>query len=140
LLLVLAAAALRRRKAAVAEPAPAPTPVPAATLERRLPPAMLLNLEPTASLSDIEYAPPLGSREEVVARISSVFAPLTDEGGGKYSAGGDDWRLRFDAGSDEPVWAVKVDVRGSEDALAALDRLARETTWRVFVPRLGTFR
>ncbi len=140
LLLVLAAAAPRRRKAVIAEPAPAPPPVPPPPLGRRLPPAMLLNLGPSASLSDIEYAPPLGSREEVVARISSVFAPLTDEGGGKYSAGGDDWRLQFDAGSGEPIWAVTVDVRGSDDALAALDRLGRETTWRVFIPRLGTFR
>lgn len=136
LLLLLAAAVRRRRKGVVVEPAPAPPP----QLERLLPPAMLLNLESSASVNDIEYAPPLGSREEVSARIWGVLGPLTEEGAGKYSAGGDDWRIGFDPGRGDPVWAVAVDVRGSDAALAALDRLSRETNWRVFVPRLGTFR
>jgi hypothetical protein len=135
LLLLLAAAAWRRRKVVVVEPAPTPPP----QLERLLPPAMLLNLDSSASVNDIEYAPPLGSREEVSARIWGVLGPLTEDGG-KYSAGGDGWRIEFDPGSGEPVWAVAMDVRGSDAALAALDRLSRETNWRVFVPRLGTFR
>ena len=143
--LLLGAAALRRRRQPTAidvsadrgaEPAATIAPV----LEPRLPPVLLLNLEPTAPLSDIEYAPPLGSPEEVASQIAAVFGTLAPEGDGKYSVGGSDWRLEFDLGRDDPVWAVAVRVRGTDAALAALDRLTGETSWRVYVPRLGTFR
>jgi hypothetical protein len=120
--------------------APAWSDTPPVILERQLPPAMLLNLEPSASVNEIEYAPPLGNQQEVAARISSVLGPLASEGNGKYSVGGKGWLLAFDLGRDDSVWTAAVDVRGSEAGLDALDRLARETTWRVFVPRLGTFR
>jgi MYXO-CTERM domain-containing protein len=154
-LLLLGAAALRRRRA----PAGAETGVRTesaagvgetsaaageaempAVLERRLPAVMLLNLEPSAPLSDIEYAPPLGSPQEVAAQIVDVLGPLTDEGAGKYSIAGTGWQLGFDIGRGDPVWTVAVDVRGTDLALVALDKLARETRWRVYVPRLGTFR
>jgi hypothetical protein len=99
-----------------------------------------LNLEPSAAPSDIECAPPLGNRQEVVARITDALGALTAEGAARYGIGGSDWRLIFDLGGDESVWTVTVDVRGSDAALTALDRLARETRWRVYVPRLGAFR
>ena len=111
----------------------------AALLERCLPPAMLLNLE-IAERREIEYAPPLGTRDDVVAQISGVLGPVTDEGGGRYRVGENDWSLTLDLGRDDPVWTATADARGSEAALDALDRLARETRWRVYVPRLGSFR
>jgi len=100
---------------------------------------MLLNLE-IAEPGEIEYAPPLGHREDVVAQISGILGPVTDEGGGRYRTGADDWSLTLDLGRDDPVWTVTADARGSEAALEALDRLGRETRWRVYVPKLGTFR
>jgi hypothetical protein len=143
-LVLLTAAAWRRRRAPAAAEAtgeaPARTEPPGLALERRLPPAMLLNLYPSAALSEIEYAPPLGSPQEVVARITDAIGALTVEGDTRYSIGGSDWRLIFDLGRDESVWTVTVDVRGRDAALEALDRLARETGWRVYVPRLGAFR
>jgi hypothetical protein len=111
----------------------------AIVLERRLPPAMLLNL-PADDASQIEYAPPLGNPQEVAARIASVLGPVADEGNGRFSVGGDGWRLGFDFGPDDTVWTAAVDTRGSDVSIVALDTLARETGWRVFVPRLGTFR
>ncbi len=123
----------------ITEPPAVPEPPPA-ILERRLPPAMLLNLDASASITEIEYAPPLGNPQEVAARVAKVLGPLTEEGGGRYSVAGADWRLDFDLGRDDSVWTATVDTRGSEAALDALDRLARDTSWRVFVPRLGTFR
>jgi hypothetical protein len=137
-LALLAGAALlaRRRKAPVEAIAPE---VPPVALERRLPAAMLLNLD-AAEVGEIEFAPPLGSAPEVAARISAVLGTLTDEGGGRLGVGGDGWRLVFDLGRDDTVWTVAVDARGSDAAVEALDQLARETGWRVFVPRLGTFR
>jgi hypothetical protein len=138
LLGALAAIGFRRRRfheqpAAVGKP-------PAASLERRLPPAMLVNLDVSAAVSEIEYAPPLGDHAEVAARISTILGPLTDEGGGRYHVGGADWRMGLDLGRDTVVWTVALDVRGSDAAIDALDRLVRATNWRVFVPRLGTFR
>ena len=88
----------------------------------------------------IEYAPPLGNTQEVVDRILTVLGPVIEEEDGGFSVGGDDWRLRFDLGSDNTVWTAVVDARGSSAAVEALDTLARHTGWRVFVPRLGTFR
>jgi hypothetical protein len=136
LLLVGAGALRRRRHAALETVAPEIRP---SVLERRLPPAMLLNLE-NPEVGDIEYAPPLGNAQEVAARISSVLGPLTDEGGGKFSVGAGDWRLGFDLGGDDTVWTAAVEARGSGAAVEALDTLARDTGWRVFVPRLGAFR
>ncbi len=120
------------------EPIP-PQPHPAVP-ERRLPRAMLLNLDASASVNAIESAPPLGNQQEVAARIAAVLGPLTENGGGAYSVTGADWRLDLDLGREDSVWTATVDARGSEAALDALDRLARDTNWRVFVPRLGTFR
>ena len=146
-LLLLSGAALWRRRAPAAGETVASTDSPAATsvapsagLERRLPPALLLNLEPSAPRTDIEYAPPLGSREEVAAQITRVLGTLVDEGDGRYSVAGADWRLGLDLGREDPVWTVAVDVRGSNAATEALDTLTRETSWRVYVPRLGAFR
>jgi hypothetical protein len=143
-LVLLTAGAVRRRRTGVAAgtagEAPAVAVPSALAFERRLPPALLLNLYPSAALSEIEYAPPLGNPQEVVARITDAIGALTAEGDTRYSIGGSDWRLTFDLGRDEPVWTVTVDVRGRDTALEALDRLARETGWRVYVPRLGAFR
>ena len=110
------------------------------TLMRRLPPAMLLDLDASAPISEIEHAPPLGDEENVLARIAGVLGPLTRDDDGTYRVGGSDWMLTFDVGRDPVVWTVVVGVHGSEAADEALERLARDTTWRVFIPRLGTFR
>ena len=131
-LLLVAAGTLRRRPRA--EPAVSPTP-----LERCLPSAMLLNLD-VAEPSQIEYAPPLGPREDVVTRISGVLGPLTPEAEGRYRVGAGEWSLTLDLGRDDPVWTATADARGSDAAIDALDRLARENRWRVYVPRWGSFR
>ena len=146
-LFLLSGAALWRRRAPAAgapigstgSPADAASSVPPSAA-RPLPPAMLLNLEPSAPRTDIEYAPPLGSRQEVAAQITRVLGTLVEEGDGRYGVAGADWRLGFDVGREDPVWTVAVEVRGNEAAVEALDTLARETSWRVYVPRLGVFR
>jgi len=124
-LLLLGATALRRRRK---EPAAVVVPEVPIVLERGLPPAMLLNLQ-TPDISQIEYAPPLGNPQEVAWRISNVLGPLAEDAEGRFSVGGDGWRLRFDLGRDETVWTVAVEARGSDVAVAALDALARETGW-----------
>jgi hypothetical protein len=145
LALLLAALALRRRRphaGVVHEPIvvhsstedafPAPT-------SRRLPAVMLLNLQPTAAASDLENAPPLGSHEDVIERIAGVLGPLSGAEDRRITVQRPGWSLDFDLGRDDLVWTVAVESRGSDESIAALERLARETGWQIFVPRLGTF-
>jgi hypothetical protein len=51
---------------------------------------------------------------------------------------GPDWSLVLDLGRDEPVWTITVEARG-DGSTTALERLARETGWRIYIPKLGTF-
>lgn len=126
---------------ATATPPPRPPAVSRAVLERRLPALMLLNLDASASAAELEYAPPLGSRQEVTARISAIIGPLTEDGG-RYIGSGADWSLGFDLGAEQAeqhVWTATVDARGSDQAIDSLEKLVRETGWRLFVPKLGEF-
>jgi hypothetical protein len=145
LVLLLAALASRRR-------APRATPVDeaiggdsdggdafVAPTARRLPAVMLLNLEPSAAARDLEHAPAFGSHEEVGERIVGILGPLGGAADRRKTVQGPDWSLAFDLGRDDRVWAIAVDARGSDGSIAALERLARETGWQIFVPRLGTF-
>lgn len=110
-----------------------------ATSPRRLPALMLLNLAPSPAASDLENAPPFGSHEEVIGRIVGILGPLGDAADGRKTVQGPDWSLAFDLGRDDQVWTITVDARGGDDSIAALERLASETGWQIFVPRLGTF-
>lgn len=145
LALLLAALALRRRRpraAVVDEPMAvdssgedalaAPTP-------RRLPAVMLLNLGPSPAADDLETAPPLGSHEEVVERIAGILGPLSGAEDRRITVERPGWSVRFDLGGDERVWTIAVETRGGDESIAALETLARETGWQIFVPRLGTF-
>jgi hypothetical protein len=145
LTLLLAALALRRRRpraAVVDEPIAgnssgeralaSPTP-------RRLPAVMLLNLGPSAAVDDLENAPPLGSHQEVVERIAGILGPLSGAADRRITVERPGWSLGFDLGGDDRVWTIAVETRGSDESIAALETLSRETGWQIFVPRLGTF-
>jgi hypothetical protein len=145
LALLLAALALRRgrpRAAVVDEPIAAdssPADAFAAPMSRRLPAVMLLNLEPPAAAADLENAPPLGSHEEVIERIAGVLGPLSGADDRRITVQRPGWSLAFDLGGDDRVWTLVVETRGSDESIAALEKLARKTGWQIFVPRLGTF-
>lgn len=141
-LLLIAAIVWRRRGAAAVEDdgatiTAAPddgAPAPA----RRMPPAMLLNLGPSAGVGDLEAAPPLGSREAVSQRIAAVLGAGAAFENGRTAVRGPDWLLLLDLGRDEPVWTITVEARG-DGSTPALERLARETGWRIYIPKLGVF-
>jgi hypothetical protein len=145
LALLLAAFALRRRRlraAVLDEPIAGDSSgedALATQMSRRLPAVMLLNLEPSAAAADLENAPPLGSHEEVVARIADVLGPLSGAEDRRITIQRPGWSLTFDLGRDDRVWTIAVEARGSDESIATLEKLARETGWQVFVPRLGTF-
>jgi len=133
LALLLACFALRRR-------APLAAPVGQGRVDaRRLPVVMLLNLEPSATASDLENAPPFGSHEEVSERIVAILGPFDGPTDRRKTVQGPGWSLALDFGGDERVWTITADARGSDGSVAALERLARKTGWQIFVPKLGTF-
>jgi hypothetical protein len=112
---------------------------PVASPARRLPPVMLLNLGPSAGLSELESAPPLGPRDKVGGRIGGILGATEAAGDGRAAASGPGWSLAFDLGQDDQVWTITVEALGSDGSIDALERLARETGWRIFVPKLGNF-
>jgi len=113
--------------------------VPAAPPARRLPSVMLLNLGPSASLSELESAPPLGPRDTVAGRIGGILGATEAARDGRAVASGRGWSLAFDLGQEDQVWTITVEALGTDESIDALERLARETGWRIFVPKLGTF-
>jgi hypothetical protein len=100
---------------------------------------MLLNLEPLASLSELESAPPLGPRDQVGGRIGGILGPTEAARNGRATVSGPGWSLAFDLGQEDQVWTITVDASGGDGSVDALARLARETGWRIFVPKLGAF-
>jgi hypothetical protein len=112
---------------------------PVAPPSRRLPPVMLLNLGPSASLSELESAPPLGFRDKVGGRIGAILGATETSQDGRATARGPGWLLAFDLGQEDEVWTITVEALGDNGSIDALERLARETGWRIFVPKLGSF-
>lgn len=99
---------------------------------------MLVNLPPTAALSALESAPPLGAQESVRAALVRVLPGITfnDHGLGQFN--GADHSILMDLGMAPEVWAATVDVTG-EAAATALRRLIMQTGWRAYAPKLGRF-
>jgi len=112
---------------------------PIALPSRRLPSVMLLNLGPSADVSELESAPPLGPRDQVGGRIGGILGTTEPAQDGRATVGGPGWSLAFDLGQEDPVWTITVEARGGDGSIGALQRLARETGWRIFVPKLGNF-
>jgi hypothetical protein len=133
----------RRQEARVeVEQLPVESPreeAPLAPAVRRLPSVMLLNLGPSADLTELESAPPLGPRDQVGGRIGGILGATEADGAGRAAASGPGWSLAFDLGQEEQVWTITVEAFGSDRSIDALERLARETGWRIFVPKLGVF-
>ena len=144
-LLLVAIPWLRGRTGRAAVPIAEPTAEshsesePPVTLPtRRLPSVMLLNLGPSAGVSELESAPPLGPRDQVRGRIDGILGATETAEDGRTTVGGPGWLLAFDLGREDQVWTITVEARG-DGSIGALERLGGETGWRVFVPKLGTF-
>ncbi len=118
-------------QAGVPEPGDAPQP-------SRIPPVLLVNLAPSSGPADLESAPPLGSRKDVLHRIKSVLGHIGGAPDGRVNLQGPNWALTLDVGREDPVWTVTLQARGDESA-DVLARLVRETGWRIFMPKLGRF-
>lgn len=131
----------RAAPAAVEEEPPAPDAVAGLDADpqpSRIPPMMLLNLGPTAGPADLESAPPLGSRVDVLRRLRAVLGENARETDGRVKVHGSNWSLTLDVGHEDPIWTITIEALGDEST-DVLVRLARGTGWRIFMPKLGRF-
>lgn len=117
---------------------PVEQPVRGRALPDRLPAIMLLNVGRTASAADIESAPPLGPRREVIARLRKVLPELDVDASGRWRRGGPDHSLQLDLGVDEIVHTVVLEAVGHAGA-GMVRALVESTGWRAFVPKRGQF-
>lgn len=104
----------------------------------RLPPLMLLNITGGAGPADLESAPPLGSREDVLARLRDIVPDLEIGTGGRTEHSGPDHSVRFDLGAREPVHTVVIEAAG-RTGISLVRWLLESTGWRAFVPKSGRF-
>lgn len=99
---------------------------------------MLLNLPATATVADIETAPPLGSQAQVRDRLSSVLPGVTFDEFGRGSYNRPDVAVSIDLAKKWVVHTAVLDLEG-EAAERTLQKLLATTGWRAFSPKRWTF-
>ena len=119
-----------------AEPALATEPV--VTTPVRLRGLLLLNLAPGANAADIEYAPPLGNRDEVIERIAQAIGGIQFDARGRGVLRVPEVAAIIDVGRAAIVSSATAGAEGAAGA-AAIARLLAETGWRAYVPIEGRF-
>lgn len=124
---------------AVEQPAvPEEAFAPPARLTVRLPALMLLNVGATATAADIESAPPLGPREEVLARLKEIVPDLETDEQGRARHTGPDHTIDLDLGAGPDIHTVVVDAAGGT-GISLVRWFLESTGWRAFAPKLGRF-
>lgn len=117
-------------------------PVPAATREEagavRLPSLMLLNMPASATAAEIESAPPLGTRMDVLARLRDVVPDLEVDARGRSEHSGPDHVIRLDLGAHDPVHTLVIEAAG-QTGVSLVRWILEGTGWRAFGPRIGRF-
>lgn len=111
---------------------------PAAPAAVRLPSIMLLNMAATASPADIESAPPLGNRYEVLARLRDIVPDLEIDANGRSEHAGPDHSVRMDLGAGDVVHTIVIEAAGGT-GISMVRWVLESTGWRAFVPRSGRF-
>jgi hypothetical protein len=99
---------------------------------------LLLNLAPGANAADIEYAPPLGNRDEVIARIAQAIDGIQFDARGRGVLRVPEVAAIIDVGRSEIVSSATAGADGAAGA-AAIARLVAKTGWRVYLPIEGRF-
>jgi hypothetical protein len=99
---------------------------------------LLLNLGPDDGRHAIEYAPPLGSRDDVVRQISAAIPGLQFDARGRGVRRTSDGAVIVAIGTADPVASAIAGADGASGA-DAIGRLMVETGWRAYVPVAGCF-
>ena len=99
---------------------------------------LLLNLKPADGIDQIENAPPLGSRDEVIAALQRRIPGIAFDVDGKGEVSGEDHRLTLDLGRHAAVHAAVASAEG-DAAIEMLRSVLEREGWRVYAPKAGVF-
>jgi hypothetical protein len=99
---------------------------------------LLLNLKPDDGLDQIEQAPPLGPRQDVIRVLQEWIPGISFDGQGKGEVSAADHRLELDIGPQPQVHAAVASAEG-ETAIELLRRVLEREGWRAYAPRAGVF-
>jgi hypothetical protein len=99
---------------------------------------LLLKLQPGDGLDQIENAPPLGSREDVIGVLQDWIPGISFDAHGKGEVSAADHRLSLDIGPQPQVHAAVVSAEG-EIALELLRSVLEREGWRAYAPKAGVF-
>jgi hypothetical protein len=99
---------------------------------------LLLNLRPSDGLEQIENAPPLGSRDEVISAVQAAVPGIAFNAEGKGELAGSDHRVTIDLGRHEEVHAAVAAVEGDE-GIEFLRKVLERQGWRAYAPKAGVF-
>ena len=131
----------RRSRAKEAKQQPPPAPA-AQTHQARVPlklrGLLLLNLQASDGIDQIETAPPLGDRASVIGVLQSSVPGISFDAAGKGEIYGADHRLTLDLGPHAMVHAAVASAEG-EAALEMLRSVLEREGWRAYAPRAGVF-
>ena len=142
----------RRSKAKQTPPAPEEPPAPVAPapasaqsgmsaqvrVPLRLRGLLLLNLKPTDGLDEIENAPPLGRRDEVIMALQGVAPGMSFDADGRADYADRDYRLTIDLGRGNPVHTAVAAAEG-DTAVELLRAVMEREGWRAYAPKAGVF-
>jgi hypothetical protein len=126
------------------EPAPsrAPSAAPPGTSQARVPlrlrGLLLLNLKPTDGLEQIETAPPLGRRDEVIMALQGVAPGMSFDADGRADYIEHDYRLTIDLGRGNPVHTAVAAAEG-DTGVELLRAVMEREGWRAYAPKAGVF-
>jgi hypothetical protein len=99
---------------------------------------LLLKLKPADGVEQIENAPPLGSRDEVITTLQQWIPGISFDAEGKGEVSGEDHRLTLDLGRHANVYAAVASAEG-DAAIETLRRVLEREGWRVYAPKAGVF-
>jgi len=99
---------------------------------------LLLNLKPGDGLEQIENAPPLGRRDEVIMALQGVAPGMSFDADGKADYVETDYRLTIDLGRGNPVHTAVAAAEG-DTAVELLRAVMEREGWRAYAPKAGVF-
>jgi hypothetical protein len=99
---------------------------------------LLLKLQPDDGLHQIENAPPLGQREDVIRALQGWIPGISFDAQGKGEVSAADHRLALDIGAQPQVHAAVASAEG-EAALELLRSVLEQERWRAYAPKAGVF-
>jgi hypothetical protein len=113
-------------------------PAPQTRLHLRLRGLLLLNLRPNDGLEQIETAPPLGSREDVITAVRAAVPGIAFDAQGQGKLAANDHSVTIDLGPHPQVHAAVAAAEG-DAGIEFLRAVIERQGWRAYAPKAGVF-